>query len=64
LGENRAIVNVTFSCWRRQPLLIPSARRLFEQALEVARRRYGLFVFGYVVMPEHVHCWSANQKSR
>ena len=27
----------------------------FELSLELVRRRYVLFVFGYVVMPEHVH---------
>jgi putative transposase len=31
------------------------AKRSFETALEEARRRYGMLVFGYVVMPEHVH---------
>jgi putative transposase len=31
------------------------ARRLFERGLEAARRKYGFFVVGYVVMPEHVH---------
>jgi putative transposase len=46
---------VTFSCYHRQPLLNPSARRLFECALERARVKYGFFVIGYVVMPEHVH---------
>ncbi len=28
---------------------------MFEEALERARRKYGMLVFGYVVMPEHVH---------
>ena len=28
---------------------------MFEQALEPERVKYGFFVFGYVVMPEHVH---------
>ncbi len=28
---------------------------MFEQALEQARVKYGFFVYGYVVMPEHVH---------
>jgi putative transposase len=27
----------------------------FERALERTRRRYGLCVIGYVVMPEHMH---------
>jgi putative transposase len=30
-------------------------RVLFEDALEKTRRRYGFFVSGYVVTPEHVH---------
>jgi putative transposase len=47
---------VTFSCWRRKPFLAPiEAKRTFEAALEETRRRYGWCVFGYVVMPEHVH---------
>jgi REP element-mobilizing transposase RayT len=47
---------ITFSCYRRQPLLTKhGASRMFEQALEEARVKYGFFVFGYVVMPEHVH---------
>ncbi len=28
---------------------------MFEDALERMRQRYGFFVSGYVVMPEHVH---------
>jgi putative transposase len=47
---------VTCSCYRRQPLLGSThAKLLFERALEQARRQYGFFVTGYVVMPEHVH---------
>jgi len=47
---------ITFSCYRRLPYLQSvRAKRLFELALEEARRKYGLLVFGYVVMPEHVH---------
>jgi len=47
---------LTFSCYRRQPFLAsPESRDLFECALEQARVRYGFFVTGYVVMPEHVH---------
>jgi putative transposase len=47
---------VTFSCDQRQSYLAqPSAKRLFEEALERVRRKYGLYVIGYVVMPEHVH---------
>jgi putative transposase len=46
---------ITFSCYRRQQLLTPSARRMFEHALERSRIKYGFFIVGYVVMPEHVH---------
>jgi len=47
---------ITFSCYRRQPLLgTPQTRRVFEQTLERVRRWYGFYVTGYVVMPEHVH---------
>ncbi len=47
---------ITFSCYRRQPLLMKhGAAQMFEQALEEARTKYCFFAFGYVVMPEHVH---------
>ena len=47
---------VTFSCYRRLPLLGLARRRdLFLRALEAVRRQYRLVVAGYVVMPEHVH---------
>jgi putative transposase len=54
--QSRDLHFITFSCYRRQPKLgIPSARMVFERSLEQTRRRYGLCVLGYVVMPEHVH---------
>ena len=28
---------------------------MFEHALERSRIKYGFFIVGYVVMPEHVH---------
>ena len=47
---------VTFSCFHRQPKLVtPQSRDVFERSLEMVRLRYGLYVTGYVVMPEHVH---------
>jgi putative transposase len=47
---------ITFSCYRRQPLLnSPRAKRTFELVLEQVRRQYKFFITGYVVMPEHVH---------
>jgi putative transposase len=47
---------LTFSCYRRQPLLAdPAHRDRLLEILERVRRRYRLVVIGYVVMPEHVH---------
>ena len=47
---------ITFSCYRRRPLLGSATRRdLFLKVLEQVRQRYGFVVVGYVIMPEHVH---------
>jgi putative transposase len=47
---------VTFSCYRRQPLLgTATAYSVFERELEAVRQRYGFVVAGYVLMPEHAH---------
>src|SRR5271163_3041415 len=47
---------VTFCCYHRRRLLSnDEARRTFEAALERVRGNYRLQVYGYVVMPEHVH---------
>lgn len=47
---------ITFSCYHRMPLLRTAlARHVFEETLGHVRCWYGLFVTGYVVMPEHVH---------
>jgi putative transposase len=47
---------ITFSCYKRRPSLgTPESRSTFEAALERVRQQYGLQVYGYVVMPEHVH---------
>ena len=47
---------VTFSCYRRKAKLsTPASRDTFEHSLEQTRRKYGLYIAGYVVMPEHVH---------
>ena len=47
---------LTFSCYHRQPKL-PGAESctVFEGALERTRQQHGLQVYGYVLMPEHVH---------
>jgi REP element-mobilizing transposase RayT len=47
---------ITFTCYHRQPKLLPAAaKELFEQTLERVRRWYGFYISAYVVMPEHVH---------
>jgi putative transposase len=47
---------ITFSCYQRRQLLATAAERdLFVKILGEVRERYEFQVFGYVVMPEHVH---------
>jgi putative transposase len=47
---------LTFSCYkRRQNFGTAESRRTFESALERVRVDYQMCVYGYVVMPEHVH---------
>jgi putative transposase len=47
---------LTFSCYRRLPLLASvRARNLFAKGLGKAREDYGFQLIGYVVMPNHVH---------
>jgi putative transposase len=54
--ESRQSHFVTFSCYRRQAnFTSPDLCDLFVQCLEDMRQRYSMCVYGYVVMPEHVH---------
>ncbi len=54
--QTRQIHFLTFSCHHRQPKFTnASACGTFVDALERVRRNYNLCVYGYVVMPEHVH---------
>ena len=47
---------ITFGCWhRRQNLSDAEAKQAFLAALERIRRSFQLRVYGYVVMPDHVH---------
>ena len=56
---------VTFSCHNRLPFLNdPRACTFFIEALESVRKRYVFFVFGYVVMPEHVHLLVSEPRRR
>lgn len=47
---------LTFSCYQRRSLLKQFHMEVtFLHALEQMRRRFAFVVFGYVLMPEHVH---------
>jgi REP element-mobilizing transposase RayT len=47
---------VTFTCYhRRRGFDSPAVCDLFVQVVEEMRCRFGLCIYGYVVMPEHVH---------
>lgn len=47
---------ITFSCYRRLPLLKNArARDVFARELARVRDELGFRLIGYVVMPEHVH---------
>jgi putative transposase len=47
---------ITFSCYRRLPLLGSArARNALVKALEEVRQKYIFPLVGYVVMPEYVH---------
>ena len=47
---------ITFSCYRRQPLLgTARARNRFVKILDQVRARHDFKLIGYLVMPEHVH---------
>ena len=47
---------VTFSCYKRLPYLNNDhARTVFLDTLERLRERHHFHIYGYVLMPEHVH---------
>ena len=47
---------ITFCCYHRhRSFTTHESCRIFESALERVRRSYRLHVYGYVIMPEHVH---------
>ena len=47
---------VTFTCYHRRTGLVSAcACDLLMEVLESMRRRFALRVYGFVVMPEHVH---------
>jgi len=54
--QSRQLHFLTFSCYHREAKLgDPISRATFETSLERVRQQYGFLVYGYVVMPEHVH---------
>ncbi|MGB6897433.1 MAG: transposase [Candidatus Acidiferrum sp.] len=54
---------ITFSCYRRLPLLkTVRARNLFVKELGRVRDELGFHLLGYVVMPEHVHLLMSEPK--
>jgi putative transposase len=54
--EAREFHFLTFSCYHRQPKLVADETRItFVSALERVRQSYGLCIYGYVIMPEHIH---------
>jgi len=56
---------LTFSCHDRNPYLNTlEIREVFESSLEAIRRRYVIRVYGYVLMPEHVHLLLSEPKRR
>ena len=46
---------LTFSCHRLKPLLTDPVKQTLLSELERLRKKYYFAVFGYVLMPEHVH---------
>ncbi len=54
--EARQVHFLTFSCYHRRPKFTEASTcATFVSALERVRRDYSLCVYGFVVMPEHVH---------
>ncbi len=47
---------LTFSCYHRLPYLNDDRSRVtFLETLEQLRKKHEFYLFGYVLMPEHVH---------
>ncbi len=54
--ESGQLPFLTFSCYKRRPNFANApSRTTFETSLEQVRQRHRLCVYGYVVMPEHIH---------
>lgn len=47
---------ITFTCYHRFPCLNDDhSRTIFEETLEATRQRHDFHIYGYVLMPDHVH---------
>ena len=47
---------LTFSCWKRLPLLSKDrSRQWLIEAIDQVRREQDLAIWAYVIMPEHMH---------
>jgi len=47
---------ITFTCYhRKRGFDSPDVYDLFAKVLEDTRRRFAMSIYGYVIMPEHVH---------
>ena len=56
---------LTFSCYHRLPYLNDDhSRATFLDILERLRQRHQFYLFGYVLMPEHVHLLLSEPKRR
>ncbi len=54
---------ITFSCYRRLPYLNDDhSRATFEETVERVRKSHDFFLYGYVLMPEHVHLLMSEPK--
>lgn len=53
--RERDIRFLTFSTFRRRPVMLESIKDFFASELARARRDFGMELFAWVIMPEHVH---------
>jgi len=54
--QHRTVHELTFSCYRRRPLLTNDPwRRLLAESISSATERHGFHLLAFVFMPEHVH---------
>jgi putative transposase len=53
--RERDVRFLTFSTFRRRPVMLDSIKDFFASELARARRDFGMELFAWVIMPEHVH---------